>query len=57
MAAVYILSFPVGTILSFVMFKGLGRYLDSLDRMRATMDVPMAKAVDVPPPPATSGDT
>jgi hypothetical protein len=36
MAAIYILAFPLGTILSFVMFKGLSRYLDSLDRIKGT---------------------
>jgi hypothetical protein len=35
MAAVYILGFPVGTILSFVMLTGLSRYLDSSDKLNA----------------------
>jgi peptidoglycan/LPS O-acetylase OafA/YrhL len=34
MAALYLLGFPVGTILSVVLFKGLSRYLDSFDRVR-----------------------
>lgn len=36
MAALYVLAFPLGTILSIVMFRGLGRYLDSRERVRAT---------------------
>lgn len=34
MAAVYVLVFPIGTILSYVLFTGLGRYLDSVERLR-----------------------
>ncbi len=34
-AFVYLLAIPVGTILSIVMFAGLSRYLDSMDRLRA----------------------
>jgi hypothetical protein len=36
MAAVFIIGFPVGTILGIVMLRGLSRYLDSLDRIRAS---------------------
>lgn len=34
MASLYVFGFPLGTILSCVMFLGLGRYLDSVDRIR-----------------------
>lgn len=34
MAALYIFAFPVGTILSYVMFTGLSSYLDSVDRIK-----------------------
>jgi hypothetical protein len=34
MATFYILGFPVGTILSYVLFTGMRRYLDSVDRLR-----------------------
>jgi hypothetical protein len=34
MAALYIFAFPIGTILSIVMFKGLSRYLDSVEKLR-----------------------
>ena len=34
MASLYLFGFPVGTILSFVLFTGLRRYLDSVDRLR-----------------------
>jgi hypothetical protein len=36
MAGVYILAIPVGTILGIVMLRGLSRYLDSVDRIRAS---------------------
>lgn len=36
MASLYVLAFPIGTILSLVMFKGLSRYLDSVERIRAS---------------------
>jgi CHASE2 domain-containing sensor protein len=42
MAALYVFGFPIGTILSIVMFKGLSRYLDSVERVRA----PMVRAVE-----------
>jgi small basic protein len=42
MAALYVFGFPIGTILSIVMFKGLSRYLDSVERVRA----PMVKDVE-----------
>jgi hypothetical protein len=35
MAAVYVFGFPIGTILSFVLFSGLSRYLGSVERIRA----------------------
>jgi hypothetical protein len=35
MAALYVFGFPIGTILSLVMFKGLSRYLNSVERVRA----------------------
>ena len=35
MAALYVFAFPVGTILSIVMFRGLSRYLDSRERLQA----------------------
>ena len=35
MAALYVLVFPIGTILSIVMFMGLSRYLESLERIRS----------------------
>ena len=35
MAALYVFGFPIGTILSIVMFKGLSRYLSSLERLRS----------------------
>jgi hypothetical protein len=35
MAALYVFGFPIGTILSIVMFQGLSRYLDSVERVRA----------------------
>ena len=34
MAAVYVFGCPIGTILSFVMFAGLSRYLDSVELIR-----------------------
>ena len=34
MAGIYVFAFPLGTILSFVMFIGLSRYLDSVERLR-----------------------
>lgn len=34
MAFLYLFAFPVGTILSYVMFKGLPRYLDSVEQFR-----------------------
>jgi hypothetical protein len=37
MAAIYVFGFPVGTILSVVMFKGLSRYLDSVEQLRTSM--------------------
>ena len=36
MAAVYVFAFPIGTILSAVMFNGLSRYLDYVERVRAS---------------------
>lgn len=36
MAALYILAFPIGTVLSWAMFKGLPRYLESVERLRNT---------------------
>jgi hypothetical protein len=33
MAALYVCAFPLGTILSIVMFRGLNRYLDSVERV------------------------
>lgn len=36
MATLYIFVFPVGTILSIVMIKGLPGYLDSVDRVRGS---------------------
>jgi hypothetical protein len=39
MAALYILNFPLGTILAYVMFKGLSRYLASVDRIRAGVGI------------------
>jgi hypothetical protein len=36
MATLYILNFPLGTILGYVMFKGLSRYLASVERIRAS---------------------
>jgi hypothetical protein len=44
MAALYAFGFPIGTILSIVMFEGLSRYLDSVERIRAPL------AVDAEPP-------
>lgn len=35
MAAVYVFGCPLGTILSLVLFMGLGRYLRSVERVRA----------------------
>lgn len=35
MAALYVFAFPLGTILSVVMFTGLKRYLDSVEQVRA----------------------
>lgn len=35
MAALYVFGFPIGTILSIVIFKGLSRYLDSVEQIRA----------------------
>ena len=35
MAAVYVFGFPIGTILSLVLFTGLSRYLGSVERVRA----------------------
>ena len=35
MAALYVFGFPIGTLLSIVMFKGLSRYLVSVERVRA----------------------
>lgn len=35
MAAVYIFGFPIGTILSVTMFRGLSRYLDNMEQIRA----------------------
>ncbi len=35
MAFLYLLAIPIGTILSIVMFAGLSKYLDSMDRIRA----------------------
>jgi hypothetical protein len=37
MAALYVFGFPIGTILSIVMFKGLSRYLGSVERIRASL--------------------
>jgi hypothetical protein len=37
MAALYVFGFPIGTILSIVMFRGLSRYLVSVERIRAPM--------------------
>lgn len=34
MAFFYLFAFPIGTILSYVLFKGLSRYLDSADELR-----------------------
>ncbi len=34
-AALYIFAFPIGTLLSLVMFKGLWRYLGSVERVKA----------------------
>jgi hypothetical protein len=34
MSALYLLGFPAGTILGYVMLKGLSRYLDSVDSFR-----------------------
>jgi hypothetical protein len=34
MAALYVLAFPLGTILSAVMFIGLGRYMNDISRFR-----------------------
>jgi hypothetical protein len=39
MAALYVFGFPLGTILSIVMFKGLSRYLDSVEQVRELMVV------------------
>ena len=38
MAAVYVLAFPLGTILSAIMFKGLGRYLNDVSRFRESLN-------------------
>jgi hypothetical protein len=35
MAVLYVFGFPIGTILSIVMFKGLSRYLGSVEKVRA----------------------
>jgi hypothetical protein len=35
MAALYVFGFPVGTILSVVLFTGLRRYLQSVERLQA----------------------
>ena len=35
MATLYILNFPLGTILGYVMLKGLSRYLTSAERLKA----------------------
>jgi hypothetical protein len=42
MAAVYVFGFPIGTILSIVMFAGLSGYLDSV----AQLSAPKAREVD-----------
>jgi len=34
-AAIYLFGFPLGTLLSYVMFKGLNRYLDSSEQLRS----------------------
>ena len=40
MAALYLLAFPIGTILSAVMFTGLGRYLESVTNYRLSSQFP-----------------
>lgn len=42
MASVYVLVFPIGTILSIVMFIGLERYLDDVARFRQAVTPPAA---------------
>jgi hypothetical protein len=42
MAAVYILAFPIGTILSYVRFRGFSRYLHAQERFRA----PISKGIE-----------
>ena len=39
MAAVYMFGFPVGTILSIVMFRGLSRYLKSVQQLRTPVTI------------------
>jgi hypothetical protein len=40
MAALYVFGFPVGTILSIVMFRGLSRYLGSMELLKARAQEP-----------------
>ena len=42
MAALYVLAFPLGTILSVIMFIGLGRYMSDLSRFRESLSSPVA---------------
>jgi hypothetical protein len=44
MACLYVLAFPIGTILSAVMFVGLGRYLNNVARFREAAARPPMRA-------------
>jgi hypothetical protein len=39
MAALYIFGFPIGTILSIVMFRGLSGYLASVEKLKSRIEV------------------
>lgn len=41
MGGIYVLCFPLGTLLSCVLFNGLSRYLDSADRVRQARMIPV----------------
>jgi len=40
MAALYVFGFPIGTLLSIAMFRGLSGYLDSVERIKAVTSKP-----------------
>ena len=49
LAALYILVFPIGTVLSFVILTGTNKYLDSIDVIRGTKSFGFPPTMPNPP--------